>query len=327
MPNIFEFKILSRVLLITVFASVLLGEISNAEVELILGDKKYSGGSYPIEQGILVSPEDSNYNNNLNNYNSNYSDKAEIDFQASNYTNINNNLNNLAEIDLKPSWKDTSNNINNNQDLPKNIIKASYLFEREINRQEVTIEINKLAQRNNQKVKLAKERLVYYGDLFKKIFTEERIPEELIAMGFVESTYNTSAMSPAGAKGIWQFIPSTGKAFGLVSDEDFSDPVKSTRAAAKYLKYLHNQFDGDWLLAIAAYNAGETRVLQAIKQKNIINSQLISNQVNNQAQENSGENLQENNNNKLISFWDISEFLPQETQKYVPKVLAGVAVL
>jgi membrane-bound lytic murein transglycosylase D len=113
----------------------------------------------------------------------------------------------------------------------------------------------------------------------------------------VESTFNPSAISRSGARGVWQFIPSTGRAFGLNSSEDFSDPVKSTRAAAKYLKILHKRF-GDWLLVIAAYNAGDTRVQQAINMSN---------------------------GNK--DFWEVSRYLPNETKNYVPRVLAATVVM
>lgn len=162
---------------------------------------------------------------------------------------------------------------------------------------QVEASIKELNYKGNYRVEGAREKLKYYEPLFKKIFIEEGVPTDLIALGFVESSYNTGALSGAGARGIWQFIPSTGKAFGLVYPEDYADPLKSTRAAARYLKYLHGQFD-DWLLAIAAYNAGENRVRQAMKDAK-------------------GER----------DFWVLSFYLPSETQKYVPNVISAITIL
>jgi hypothetical protein len=177
-----------------------------------------------------------------------------------------------------------------NSELTPRLVEA-------LRRPQVLVSINQLQSKGNSRVNIARQRLQYYQTLFEKIFIAEGVPSELISIGFVESTYNPSAISPAGAKGMWQFIPSTGRIFGLVSNEDFQDPVKSTRAAAKYLKRLHGRF-GDWLLAIAAYNAGDTRVQQAINMSN---------------------------GNK--DFWEVSRFLPNETRNYVPRVLAATTIL
>ncbi len=144
----------------------------------------------------------------------------------------------------------------------------------------------------NKRVQIAEERLSYYRSVFETIFESENVPAELIGLGFVESTYDSRALSHAGARGVWQFIPSTGKHFGLLTAADYADPIKSTTAAAKYLNRLHARF-GDWLLAIAAYNAGETRVGYAIKQAGTKN------------------------------FWQVSPYLPTETQNYVPRVIAA----
>lgn len=189
----------------------------------------------------------------------------------------------------------------NNFDLFKNdnLVMSSFnpILSDCLHRPQVIVSLDQLNNKNNSRLSVARKRLLYYQSLFEKIFAEEGVPQELISIGFVESTFNPSAISPAGARGIWQFIPSTGRIFGLNNQDDFSDPVKSTRAAAKYLKKLHNRF-GDWLLAIAAYNAGDTRVQQAI-------------------------NL--SNGNK--DFWEVSRYLPNETKNYVPRVIAALTVL
>ncbi len=107
---------------------------------------------------------------------------------------------------------------------------------------------------------------------FKVIFREENIPEDLIYLAMVESGCNPFAVSKAGAVGIWQFIEKTGKVYGLKIDfwiDERKDFVKSTYAAAKYLKKLYEIF-GDWRLVVASYNAGEGRVLRALRAKNFI---------------------------------------------------------
>jgi membrane-bound lytic murein transglycosylase D len=135
----------------------------------------------------------------------------------------------------------------------------------------------------------------------ERIFQEEGVPTDLIWLAQVESVWKPAALSHAAAKGIWQFIPSTGRRFGLGQDfwvDERSDPEKSTRAAARYLKFLHNYFAGDWLLAMAAYNSGEGNVSKAIARSG------------------------------YADFWEIHRagFLPTETRNYVPAILAVVIV-
>src|SRR5580698_3069002 len=86
------------------------------------------------------------------------------------------------------------------------------------------------------------------------------MPLEFALLPVVESAYEPFAYSPSRAAGLWQFIPATGVRFGLKEDwwyDGRRDVIESTRAALDYLQALHDQFDGDWLLAIAAYNVGE----------------------------------------------------------------------
>jgi membrane-bound lytic murein transglycosylase D len=123
------------------------------------------------------------------------------------------------------------------------------------------------------------------------------MPLELALLPAVESAYDPLAYSHSHASGLWQFIPSTGKRFGLQRDwwyDGRRDPVASTEAAIGYLTYLHNYFDGDWLLALAAYNSGEGNVKRAIKKNK--------------------------NKGKSTDFWSLS--LPKETRAYVPQLLA-----
>lgn len=139
-------------------------------------------------------------------------------------------------------------------------------------------------------------RLQVYRPMISRILTEEGLPPELMWIGLVESGYDAAVRSPKNAVGMWQLIPETAKRFGLRvgQSDDRTDPEKSTRAAARYLKVLYGRF-GDWRLVLAAYNAGESRVQNAIEQA------------------------------KERDFWRLSAtgLLPHETQAYVPAVLAA----
>ena len=125
---------------------------------------------------------------------------------------------------------------------------------------------------------------------------ELNLPVELALLPFVESEFDPYAKSVDGATGIWQFLPSTGKEWGLKSNwwyDGKKDVLASTEAAFKFLTYLNKKFEGDWLLAMAAYNAGPTRVNRAIRKNK--------------------------NAGKSTRFWDLN--LPKETTAYVPKLL------
>jgi membrane-bound lytic murein transglycosylase D len=123
------------------------------------------------------------------------------------------------------------------------------------------------------------------------------MPLEFALLPVVESAYEPFAYSTGRAAGLWQFIPGTGVRFGLKQDwwyDGRRDPIESTRAALDYLQALHDQFNGDWLLAIAAYNVGE----------NTVQRELDFNRA----------------NGKPTDFWHLR--LPAETRAYVPKLLA-----
>lgn len=140
----------------------------------------------------------------------------------------------------------------------------------------------------------ALKRANYFMPMVRKIFRQEGLPEELAYLAVVESGFNPFATSPANAAGIWQFIPSTGRRFGLRIDDyidERRDPYKSTIAAAKYLKTLYNMF-GSWELAIAAYNCGEKCVAKRLE------------------------------SSSATSFSEIKETLPSQTKEYVPRFFA-----
>jgi len=134
-----------------------------------------------------------------------------------------------------------------------------------------------------------------YFPLIEDALAKYNIPLELKYLAIVESALNPTAISRAGAAGLWQFMPGTGKMYGLditsYQDERF-DPIKETEAACKYLRFLYNTF-GDWNLALAAYNSGPGNVNKAIRRAN-----------------------------GKKDFWAIKQYLPKETQGYVPAFIA-----
>jgi LysM repeat protein len=139
-----------------------------------------------------------------------------------------------------------------------------------------------------------------YEPMMKGILREKNLPEELFYLALIESGYKPHAQSNAKATGIWQLMPQTARRFGLQVNrwiDERRDPEKSTQAAAEYLKSLYELFQC-WDLAAASYNAGEGKILSAMKKTNSQN------------------------------FWQISRhrYLKQETKKYVPKFLAVVTI-
>ncbi len=134
------------------------------------------------------------------------------------------------------------------------------------------------------------------------VFADEGIPLDLAYLAMIESGFNVRAYSWAHAAGPWQFIEATGKLYGLENDwwqDGRLNLERSTRAAAKHLKYLHHRFDGDWYLAVAAYNAGGGKVRKAVRKGGSRN------------------------------FWDLTEgqVLQDETKNYLPKLLASLTIV
>jgi peptidoglycan lytic transglycosylase D len=135
-----------------------------------------------------------------------------------------------------------------------------------------------------------------YREMILRIFKEEGIPQDLIYMAQAESGFKPLALSRARARGMWQFMASRGIGYGLRRSawvDDRQDPEKATRAAARHLKDLYNQF-GDWYLAMAAYNSGPGNVQQAVRRTG------------------------------YADFWELYKrnVLPAETKNYVPIILA-----
>ncbi len=140
-----------------------------------------------------------------------------------------------------------------------------------------------------------------YLPMMRKIFAEAGLPQDLAYLAMVESGFNDKAYSWAHAVGPWQFIESTGRRYGLKNDwwhDERRDPEKATRAAASFLSDLHDDFDGDWYLAIASYNAGPGKLRRAIKKY------------------------------QTRDFWKLcrGSYLKNETKNYVPKMLAVLMI-
>ena len=137
----------------------------------------------------------------------------------------------------------------------------------------------------------------YYFPLIEEELIKAGLPVELRALPIIESALNPTAVSRMGAAGLWQFMPSTGKLYGLEVNslvDERRDPVRSTQAACRYLKDLYAIYN-DWSLAIAAYNCGPGNVNKAIAR--------------------SGGNGR--------TFWDIYDYLPRETRGYVPAFIGA----
>ena len=137
----------------------------------------------------------------------------------------------------------------------------------------------------------------YYFPLFEDIFDSYELPVELMYMSIIESALNPNAVSRAQATGLWQFMHSTARMYGLTMNsivDERRDPIKSTDAAARYLRDLYKIYD-DWVLALAAYNCGPGNVNKAIRRSG----------------------------NKK-DYWDIYYRLPRETRGYIPQFIAAV---
>ena len=144
-----------------------------------------------------------------------------------------------------------------------------------------------------------------YDSLVYAQLDSAKMPRDLIYLALVESGFKLKAYSRAKASGMWQFIPETGKRYGLEVDywvDMRRNPEMATMAALKYLKRLHNEF-GDWLLAMAAYNCGEGRVRRLVREMQADTTR---------------------DSTVPVSYWDLE--LPKETMRYVPRILAAMVI-
>lgn len=141
-----------------------------------------------------------------------------------------------------------------------------------------------------------------YREMILEELRKERLPEQLAWIPLIESGFKPRALSRARALGMWQFIRSTGYRYGLRQDkyvDERMDPVKSTRAALKYMIELHDMF-GDWTTAVAAYNCGEMTVQRVLRAQRA---------------------------EYFDSFWDVFASLPYETARHVPRFIATLLIV
>ncbi|UCH96701.1 MAG: transglycosylase SLT domain-containing protein [Candidatus Aminicenantes bacterium] len=205
-------------------------------------------------------------------------------------------LDEVISTPLFPSSEHEIRQIRENMDLQG----PQYTIPITINSQVVSF-IKAFRTIRKKNIQDALNRSVEYIDEFKRIFRGEGLPEDLAYLPLIESGFRVHAVSRARARGVWQFMASTARMFGLRVDwvvDERRDPYKSAAAAAKYLKKLYEEF-GDWYLALACYNGGTRRVNRAIKRL------------------------------KTKDFFKIARhrwYIRRETRNYVPAFLAALVI-
>lgn len=160
--------------------------------------------------------------------------------------------------------------------------------------------IDQYANRMQRSVSIMLGAQNFYNPIFEQALEAEGIPLELKYLPVIESAYNPMATSPVGAAGLWQFMPATGQQYGLQINslvDERRDPIKSSHAAARLLKYLYKYYE-DWSLVIAAYNCGPGNVNKAIQRAGGVKD-----------------------------YWAIYNYLPSETRGYVPAFIAANYVM
>nr|VFJ66587.1 MAG: membrane-bound lytic murein transglycosylase D [Candidatus Kentron sp. DK] len=179
--------------------------------------------------------------------------------------------------------------------------RASLALQDAYGAREVRERLDWFRQKQNYLDRCAERGSRYFYHILEEVERRD-MPGEIALLPIVESAFQPFAYSPAHASGIWQFIPATGRRFGLKQNwwyDGRRDIPASTRAALDYLQQLHGRFDGDWLLAVAAYNTGEGNVERAVKRNRKAG--------------------------KPTDFWSLD--LATETRGYVPQLLALAAVV
>ncbi len=206
---------------------------------------------------------------------------------------------------IKNSFKSDSIEINFNKSFPRNLPDSVYIRRLVDSEQVVNLSYNKVVkryiemytERRRNQVEVMLGLSAYYFPIFEETLDKYDLPLELKYLPIIESALNPVARSRVGANGLWQFMYGTGKSLKLEITtfvDERRDPVKSSDAAARYLKQLYNTY-GDWHLAIAAYNCGPGNVNRAIRRSG-----------------------------GKKNYWDIYYRLPRETRGYVPAFIAAL---
>ncbi|MBN8431911.1 LysM peptidoglycan-binding domain-containing protein [Microbulbifer salipaludis] len=210
------------------------------------------------------------------------------DTTASSFDAISQNIMDAAEPALPPNdiWQR---------------LRQRFSLDRELDRPKVKDYVKYFSSNQGYMARVTERSRRYIFHVAEQL-EQSNVPMEFALLPIVESAYDPFAYSHAQASGMWQFIPATGRSFGLHQNwwyDGRRDVVESTRAASEYFNYLSAKFDGDWLLVLAAYNAGEGTVRRAMERNR--------------------------RKGKGTSFWDLK--LPRETQRYVPQLLALAEVV
>ncbi len=203
-------------------------------------------------------------------------------------------LDELSKLVLNPDEQNVSPGEISDLELAKNTVDFGFNTNPLIQQY-----INYYQGRGRSTMESGLRRSGQFMKMARKIFREEGVPEDITWLGQVESAWRVRAMSWASASGLWQFIPGTGSRFGLRQTawvDERNSYEKATRASAKYLKFLANRYNGNWELAMAAYNTGEGNIDRAISRAGSSN------------------------------FWTIYPYIVQETRNYVPNILATILI-
>ena len=185
------------------------------------------------------------------------------------------------------------------EEVNERIQKMELEMEFELNEQ-VFSYIQFFTIRNRNWIKMVLARKEQYFPMYEETMKNHGMPVEIQNLSIIESGLDPKIKSRVGAMGLWQFMPATGREYGMLVNshiDDRMDPEKSTEAAAKYLKALYKMF-GDWEVALAAYNCGPGNVLKAIRRSG-----------------------------GKTTFWGIYDYLPKETRNYVPQFQAMLYIL
>jgi membrane-bound lytic murein transglycosylase D len=203
-------------------------------------------------------------------------------------------LDELSKLVLKPD--ETTFTTKDLEDLEKSSINVNFAFTLNPLIQGY---INYYQGRGRTTMESGLRKSGQFMKLARKIYAEEGVPLDITWLGQVESAWKVRAVSWASASGLWQFIPSTGRRFNLRQNayiDERNSIEQSTRASARYLKWLASRYNGNWELAMAAYNTGEGNIDRAISRAGSAN------------------------------FWMIYPYIAQETRNYVPNILAVILI-
>ena len=182
-------------------------------------------------------------------------------------------------------------------EIPHRVLNISYPFDVEYT-PVVKKQIDGYLNRGRRETEKMLSRSAMYFPIIEHYLAEYNLPDELKYIPFLESRMYPRAESPVGAAGLWQFMPATARHYGLRINnyvDERKNPFRSTEAALKMLKNLHDEF-GDWALVLAAYNCGPGRVHRAIRRA------------------------------RCNDYWAIRRYLPRQTQRYVPSLIAAIYV-